>query len=302
MANGSILIRQEYLDFSKLPNDRLNDAVEAFCNMKRHAESFHDTFYYLDKDRLSLLYVEMYSRGSRLSNLSQTACQMLQTAFGNTPIPVKDEAEFNQQQLPQSHGGIELPNRPTGVDYYLFNCPTWESWRRAWLSQHQDEIEWLDDNPIFPRPDLIIAILKEELLHLPWAEKPDTETIISWDAPTIVHFFYDKIIYGIAEKERSAYSKLIGTKICEANYYRRETELEHLECSQGNNKVSIIYSLKRHNQYIFLSFDTFHAMFEVCDDNGNHVAEYNFIGNNNHKQNPDHSLLMVSKWKNQHHQ
>lgn len=301
MANGSILLRQEYLDISKLPYDRCNDAVEAFCDMKHHAESFHDIFYYLDKDSLFLLYVELYSQNNGHPNLSQNAYQLLQNAFGNTPIPVKDEAEFNQKQLPRSHGGIELPNGPNGIDY-LFNCQTWESWRKEWLTRHQDEIDWLDDNPIFPRPDLIIAILKEELLHHHWAEKPDTETIISWDAPTIVHFFYDKIIYGIDEKERSAYSILIGTKICEANYYRRESELEHLECSQGNDKVSVLYSLKRHNQYTFLSFDTFHAMFEVCDDNGNHVAEYNFIGNNNHKQKPDHSLLMVSKWKHQHHQ
>lgn len=56
---------------------------------------------------------------------------------------------------------------------------------------------------------------------------------------------------------------------------------------------------KENNKYQFISIDTAHGKFELCDDSGVHKGEIRFDGSSNGAATVDdnHSLQCVAEWK-----
>ena len=87
-----------------------------------------------------------------------------------------------------------------------------------------------------------------------------------------------------------AYIDEVGSKICEANFYRLEVELSKEERRLSHAPRKIYSMLNRDGKRQYISLDFAHGMFEYLDSHGNHVGEYRLTGDFNSPAQPDHSF------------
>ncbi|GEM_PF-3600266 len=313
---GHILIETDGMEIGLVPLERRNQAVLDFFSMKGTAESAGDTFY-AKKD----IWEKEFSYGTfypgfaniewaealqrpEFQGVEQATLQLAQDSIMRSPCPKEllDTYTLASLPIPSSLAGFQINPLPND---YLYDAAGWEEWRRRWLVAHQEDIDWGDDsNQYFPRLDRTRQVLLDCLGK--WKAAPPNDGIEKLfkdvrlegmkTVEDVANQFHE-IMKHLDERERIDCTKTVGSQVCEANYYKREEELEKMEQSSGNQNVSVIYSMRKGGEYRFLSLDTQHGMFEVCDDRGDHVGEIRFDGTHNSDAELDHSLLRVADRK-----
>lgn len=290
-VNGSIFVESMGASLLAQANSNVDHVAEAFIEMRQEADRCCDKLYFVDDEGWSKFYLWLYTPFDDLqSNKSQRIHQMLSTYSGSHLIGIQNVENFDEKPLPRSKGGFW--HEDVIGDEFLYNKETIDSWHRKWFLENPDKIDWSEShNAVFPCLEAIITILCAEL------HKKNIKIIPN--SNDITNAFYDLIVKGMSPTERISYSEIVGSMICRANYYRRERELEKLEEHKGNKKAKVVFSIIRKGKYQFLSIDTQHCMFELCDEKGDHMGELRFDGspNGGNTIDPSHSLLCVDKWK-----
>lgn len=312
MKSGNIFIDKEGTDISRIEVKRRNQVLHDYYVMREDAEKNKDKFFYVNATEWEDFFSNIWSpdnpywEGVDMNYIiSLQACIYL-------PKLINDISEFDALPEPKSHGGYGYDGHPqTG---YVHDSETWEEWHSEFYYEHPEEIDWNGTNGVMPCHDKVIEILRQELLDLQSGLDPNGSNNIGlphpkflrlkntdWESAnskTIVSEHND-IVIRHKGGDLKAYSEEIGSRICAINYYHRETELEELEKDHGNTKASIIYSIKKDNQYQFISIDTAHGKFELCDDSGAHQGEIRFDGSLNGAATveKDHELRCIAEWK-----
>ena len=313
MKSGNIFIDKEGTDICRVEVKKRNQVLHDYYMMRETARQNKDKFFYVNsqewEDFLSKIWSPNSSYWEGVDMNYITA--LLVDAFPQQLID--DISVFNALSEPKSHGGYGYDDHPT-TDY-IHNSETWEDWHTKFYYEHPEEIDWAETNGVMPCREKIIDILRRELLDLQsdlnsndnnnlcslsheqilkikntkW-EDATSETIVSEHNDIVIRHKGDQI---------KAYSETIGSCICSVNYYHHESELEKLEKDHGNKKTSKIFSIKKGNEYQFISIDTAHGKFELCDDSGAHLGEIRFDGSSNGTDTKakDHGLQCIAEWK-----
>jgi len=89
--------------------------------------------------------------------------------------------------------------------------------------------------------------------------------------------------------EKIAEIEKFGSKLAEFNFY--EYDSETTKCNKSPNSYRRIYkSLFTPTYYLSIDFEK--GAFEVCDDSGEHLGEYNFDGIRNSDAKANHSIKL----------
>lgn len=291
MKIGGNVLMDKNGSFAHVKPHDAQHAICGFASMVETADYCKDSLYYEGEE-----WEDFYARGYSKDEFWEEAGQIAYTILfvRSSPIFINNQDEYNARPEPKISGGFEYEGCP---ENYVYDKDSIETWHDNWLYNHPERIDWGEfRHNIWPRYDRTIAILREELEKN--KEKLEKEKIeIPKTDEALVNVFHDYIMNHKSEVERISYAKDIGAKICKANYYHRETELEKLEGDHGNNRAEVIYSMKKDGKYIFLSVDKQHGMLELCDDKGDHQMEIRFDGTKNKDREVDHSLKCVKEWK-----
>lgn len=309
-VKGSLLVTAEGMDLANVEEKNRDRVVADFHRMKTDAERQHDRFYAMDdlfSHRFS--YGDFYSgflfkpwpefhADKILSSISQNTHQLIQS-FSQciTMVPLGGEVEFGEKEEPRAHTGY---CNPQGYDDFVGNKTQWEEWHREWYCCHPQAIDWSDvDNDWLPRQDLILAILKRELLSKliddGLASEDAERELASIPDDKIVHEFHKQVM-GHKGRDLEGYALQVGGEICRCNYYRYEAELSDLERQYAKSLRAIYSIVNRNERRQFISIDFGHGMFEFHDERGSHLGEYRFDGTWNSDAKADHSLKSLSLW------
>lgn len=320
-VKGSIFIDKEGIVFSRVNPDNAQTAIKDFSDMLEEAVGCGDKYYYVYSGEWeefftkSQCFKDQYWKGA-----GQIAGQLLFN-YGKLffqPQPIKTADAFDKLTPPRTHGGFHYIGCP--LTDYVYDRNTIDIWHNEWFVNNPGKIDWQETNGIMPCYDKVIAILKDELKGLQKLITNDdnaehgldyrsklylkSERIDNWDTLTVVSNFYSLVMDRKSQGDQKiAYAKEIGSKICEANYYHREVELERMEKEydrQHNRetKITYIFSIKKSGTYQFLSVDKRHGRFELCDESGDHKGEILFDGTAvNNKEEENHSLHCIEQWK-----
>lgn len=312
MKSGNIFIDKEGTDISRIEVARRNQVLHDYYVMCEDARKNEDKFFYTYAEEWENFFCKVWSTDDPYwAGVEMTYITSLQACAYPQQL-IDDISEFDALPKPKSHGGYGYDGHPqTG---YVYDSKTWEEWHSEFYHEHPEEIDWTNTNGVMPCRDKVIEILRQELLDLQSGLDPNGSNSLGlphpkflrlkntdWkgaDSETIVSEHNDIVIKHKGEKLK-AYAEEIGARICTINYYHRETELEKLEKDHGNTKVSIIYSIKKGDQYQFISIDTAHGKFELFDDSGAHQGEIRFDGSSNGAATveKDHGLRCIAEWK-----
>lgn len=288
MKSGNIFVDKEGTDISRIDVNNRNQVLRDYIAMRNSANRNCDKFFCVNEKEWEDFYNNLWSPNNPYwKNVDMTIIAYLQNEFCH-PKMINNIADFDVLQGPKTHGGFGYNGHP--LTDYVHNTMTWEDWHYKWNLEHLNEPD-ADAlyNEIWPCFDRLLAILRYELKNANLAVPSEPKKII--DA------FHEQKMKHLDERTRISEAKRIGAKICEANYYQREVELENLEANHGNNHAERIYSLKIGNKYQFLSIDKQHGMLEWCDDKGEHQMEIRFDGTKNKEKETSHSLQCVAEWK-----
>lgn len=312
MVNGNILLDEEGLNLLNVKDCEKRAAVGDFCEMIEEANTEGDTLYYVYDSPCSIYSILYNPEDPHCKLIGQRLFNQLQLIFCNFPHAINSSEEFETKRDPKTHGGYKYENCPSSN--YVYDKKTIIDWHDEWYIEHPEAIDWTNTNGIMPRRDRIIEILRQELIDYQNRINPKESNNLGLPHPKflrlketnwretnddeIVSGHNDIIIKHQGEKIK-AYAEKTGSLICSANYYHCEKELSDFEKDHGNKKVSIIYSIKKDGKYQFISIDTAHGKFELCNDDGIHQGEIRFDGSSNgdDTQDNDHSLLCVTEWK-----
>lgn len=312
-VNGSILLDKRGA-FPYVHEHNINYAVDDFVFMLEEASKCKDKLYY-DSEEWELFHAygfnpnNVYWKGAR-----SIAYEKLFLSSNRlfTPLIIIAADKFENKPKPRTLGGFKCVGCPKSD--YVYDKSTIDKWHNQWFKDNPDEIDWTNTNGIMPRRDIIIEILRQELIDCQKRIAPDGSNNLGLPHPkflrlrdtnwketnddAIVSEHNDIIIKHQGEKIK-AYSEKTRSLICSENYYHCEKELSDLEKDHGNKKVYIIYSIKKDGKYQFLSIDTAHGKFELCNDDGTHIGEIRFDGSSNGDDTQDdgHSLQCVTEWK-----
>lgn len=288
MKNGNIFIDKEGTDISKIDINNRNQVLRNYIDMRNRAFNNLDKFFFVNGKEWEDFYTNIWSSNNPYwKNVDMTIIAYFQNDFYH-PKMVNDIADFDVMQGPKTHGGFGYEGHP--LTDYVHNVVTWEDWHLMWNLEHQDEPEAEAlYNGIWPCIDRVLAIFCSELKK--------SNIAVPSEPKEIANAFHEQKMKHLDERERISEAKRIGAKICEANLYHREVELEKFEADHGNKHAERIYSLKIGNQYQFLSIDKQHGMLEYCNDKGEHQMEIRFDGTKNKDGDTNHSLLCVAEWK-----
>lgn len=290
-VNGNILLVEEGA-FSKINPLNAESAVTDFAYMVKEADASKDALFY-DSEEWEQFYANSYDPTNPCwKGIGDIAFSLLFNVSNPIFLPVGiDKGYFIKKSDPKVNGGFQYDASPTD-DSYVYSKETIEEWHDSWFIRHPERIDWtIHGNEIWPRFDRTVKIMCDELKRK-GVEIPQTDKEISTA-------FHESVMKPLNERERISLAKTIGEKICKANYYQRENELEKLEYDHGNSRAEMIFSIKKDGRYQFLSVDKQHGMLELCDDNGQHKGEWRFDGTPNGKdtEEADHGLRCVAEWK-----
>jgi hypothetical protein len=311
-VKGSLLVTAEAMEISGIAADSQNKAVGDFFTMKTEAERKHDRFYALPD-----LYTHQFSYGDfyagflyrswpdfhangALANIKQNTFQLIQS-FSQCPMleNVASEDDFEQKELPHAHSGICNPQAFTD---YVGDWDAWEEWHKQWYTTHPEDIDWSDAaNGWLPRQDLIMAILKRELLVKfmeAYTEEKAKEMVAAIPDVNVVHEFHSRVM-GHQGSKLAGYASAIGGEICRCNYYSYEAELSDLERQYAKSMREIYSILNKDGRRQFISIDFGHGMYEFHDENGEHQGEYRFDGSYNANKESSHNFKCMDQWHKQ---
>lgn len=311
IVKGSLLVTAEAMELAGIPADCRDQAVSDFHRMKTEAERRHDRFY-----ALAELYGHQFSYGDFysgllyrswpdfhadlvLASISQKTHQLIQ-AFSQCAMlpPLNSEVDFQKKEMPHAHTGY---CNPQGHADYVGNMPAWEEWHREWYTVHPQEIDWSGAaNDWFPRQDLILEILRRELLVTFLEEGMDSEeakkAVAAIADENVAHEFHDKVMKHKGDA-LEGYAKKIGDEICCCNYYTYEAELSDMERQYAKSMREIYSIVNKDGKEQFISIDFGHGMFEFHDEDGEHLGEFRFDGSQNSGIEADHRLKSLVQWR-----
>lgn len=312
MKSGNIFVDKEGVDISRIEVEKRNQVLHEYYVMREDAEKNNDKFFYVNAQEWEDFFCKIWSSDDPYwEGVDMTYITSLQACAFPQKL-IDDISEFKAMPEPKSHGGYGYKGHPS--TNYVHDPKTWEEWHSAFYYEHPEEIDWNGTNEIMPCREKVIEILRKELLELQAKLDPNGRNNIglphpkfqrlkntNWETVTCETIVseHNDIVIRHQGGEIKAYSERIGALICSVNYYHREIELEEIERKHGNTKVSIIYSIKKNNQYQFISIDTAHGKFELCDDSGAHKGEIRFDGSSNGDKTIDesHGLRCIAEWK-----
>ena len=305
ISKGEIFISDDSIDVSKIDINRRNEVIDYFCDMREAAMNNGDKFFRQASEQWDTFYCHIWTEPF-FNGVDQNHLQMLQTTFTDAIQRVKDYHSFCNNNCLQTIGGFDYDGRPQ--HNYIFNRDTWQLWHDEWFSIHQDQIDWkdIDEESVFPCPNAVISIRRKELTNDPsgfyhnnhYERIPLRKKIEMMSESEVKSEFEDNVLKKMSGTGRIiSYSIEIGTAICKANHYREEPELTRLERTEGNGHVVKVFSNFRDGKHIFLSLDTRHGKFEVCDNNGTHIKEISFGGIQTGEGDESHNLHTVYKWR-----
>lgn len=312
-VSGSILLDKRG-SFSHVHKHNISYAVDDFVSMVKEADACKDTLYY-DSEEWELFYAYGYDpTNDYWKEFGSIAYEQLFISSNPLfkPIQIGEKDKFENKPMPRTLGGFMCVGCPKSD--YIYDKSTIDKWHNQWFKDNPDEIDWINTNGIMPRRDIIIEILRQELIDCQNRIAPDGSNNLGLPHPKFLRLRdtnwketnddaivseHNEIIIRHQGGKIKAYSEKTGSLICSENYYNCETELSDLEKDHGNKKVSIIYSIKKDGKYQFISIDTAHGKFELCNDNGTHQGEIRFDGSSNgvETQDDSHSLQCVTEWK-----
>lgn len=304
ISKGEIFVDNDGIDVSKIEINRRNEVIDDFCDMREAAMDNGDIFFRQESEHWDSFYCHVWGEPF-FNGVDQNHIQKLQNTFTNTLQIVKDFSSFCNNNSLQTQGGFDYDGHPQ--QNYIFNRDTWQLWHDEWFSIHQNLIDWknIDDECVFPCCDAIIDILRKELKKDPtgvYANHYDrnslSDRVNKMSKDEVANEFEENVLKKMSGTDHIiSYTIEIGDAICRANHYREEPELAKMEKEKGNRRVVKVYSIPRGGKLIFLSFDTKHGKFEVCDNNGDHIKEISFVGKQTKDRDSNHSLLTVEKWR-----
>lgn len=311
-GNGNLLLTIEGLEISHIPETKREKAVLEFYKMKTKAERHQDRFF-----ALKSVYSHVFSYGSfypnfcnmtwaefqsyqSLKGISQRVFDLMQ-GFCQNPnaCNVDDEDTFADKDEPRAHSGYS-----NLLEYPVFvgDSAAWEKWHREWYKMHPMDIDW--DNAAnywFPRQDLILEILKRELLKRFMEDGNEVECAMEMleniEEKNVVHEFHRQVM-ARQGNNLEAYASKIGGEICRCNYYTYEDKLSDLERQYAKSLREIYSIVNKNGNLQFISIDFGHGMFEFHDDNGKHQGEFRFDGCTSNKgASADHDLKCLEHWR-----
>lgn len=312
-VNGSLLLTVEGMELAHVEERNRDTVVADFHRMKMRAERQHDRFYAL-KDLFShrFSYGDFYSdflfrpwqefhSDKILSCISQNTHQLIQSFSQCIMLePLGCEAELRGKEEPHAHTGY---CNPQGYEDFVGNKKDWEEWHRRWYCCNPQMIDWSKtENDWLPRQDLIIEILKRELLTRFIEDGNNHEDakrkLAQISDDSIVHEFHKQVM---AHKGSNleGYALQVGDEICLCNYYKYEAVLSDMERQYAKSLRAIYSVVNRYGRTQFISIDFGHGMFEFHDENGNHLGEFRFDGTRNSAAEANHSLKSIYQWRKQ---
>lgn len=316
---GSLLIKAEGLETAHIQVKDRDSAVLGFYRMRGVAERHADIFYALQEVyETSYSYGDFYpgflnmpwevfSQQESLKGICETTYELM-VSFSQCPgmETLQTETDFHSKAEPRACSGYSHPHNRVN---YVSNIQDWEEWRRQWFLLHPENIDWSKtDNAWISCPGKVRAIARRELFLKKvedFKNGGDDENTAYCKARSIVDKIPDTTIVVefhsqvMRQKgpEMPAYAERIGTEVCEANYYRFESELTDLERRRAGNSLRKIFSIQNGlGNLQFLSIDFAHGMFEGLDEHGDHHGEFHFDGSFNSVAEEDHSFKCMDEW------
>lgn len=310
---GNLLLTEESLETVHIPEDNREGAVVEFYRMKSEAERCHDRFYVLASvyghsfsygafypNFCNMSWEEFQSHQS-LKGIGQRAFDLMQ-GFCQNPSAgtLNDKTSFSAKEEPRAITGYSNPGEHAG---FVGDRTAWESWHREWYTAHPSDIDWTGAiNDWLPRQDLILEILKRELLAKfigDGCEKEDAKRKLAGIADkNIVHEFHKQVMAHKGDA-LEGYASKIGGEICRCNYYIYEAELSNLERQYAKSMREIYSIVNKDGKRQFISIDFGHGMFEFHNENGEHQGESRFDGSYNSPKEIDHGFKCMEQWHKQ---
>lgn len=310
---GNLLLTEDGLETAHIPEADRERVVVEFYSMKSEAERRKDRFY-----MLSSVYGHVFSYGTfyqnfcnmswdefqkhqSLKGISQRAFDLMQGFYQNPNIAsLNDEATFTKKDEPRAHAGY---SNPQAYPVFVGDKTAWEQWHQQWYTAHPTDIDWSEAiNDWLPRPDLVLEILKRELLSKFIADCGDEEfaknKLASIAEETIVHEFHGLVMAHKGDA-LEGYASKIGGEICRCNYYTFEKELSSLEHQKADSLREIYSIVNRNGKRQFISIDFGHGMFEFHNEKGEHQGEFRFDGSYNSPIEIDHGFKCMEQWHKQ---
>lgn len=309
VSRASLLMTVEGLEIAHIPLEKRADAIIDFYEMKQTAERNNDCFY-----ALSSVYEHSFSYGQfypnfcnmswrefhacqNMKGVSQLAFELMQAFCQNPDVETLDtEADFKTKIEPHAFTGYD---HIQNTCEFVGNIETWEKWHIKWNVVHPQDIVWeSDQNQLFPKPNLIIDILKRELLKQ--FEKEETlikaqERLLQIKDSYVSDAFHEDVMKHKGH-ELEGYALQIGREICIRNYYKYEARLSDMERQYAKSMRKIFSIVNKNGKMQFISIDFKHGMFEFHNEDGIHQGEYRFDGSFNSSQELSHNLRSIEQW------
>ena len=288
-VDGNIFLSKKDIAFSKLEIDNADLALEKFLLMLDEVKDSKDNIYYKYSEEWEEFFVKLSNFSDDYwQGASQVNLNLLLNESSILFSEIEEKSIFDLKEEPKTFGGFQYNGCPTSD--YVCSKETIDEWHDDWFYNNPDRIDWGEHkHDIWPRYDRLIHIIEMELIR--------HKVEVPLKHSDYVNSFHEQIIKHKDERERISYIQEIVKKICCANYYHRESELERLEFINGNSRATNIYSIKKDGKFLFICVDTKHGMLEYCDDSGEHIMEIRFDGTKNKEKDLSHSLRCVSDWK-----
>lgn len=234
-----------------------------------------------------------FSKKEAFKGISQTTYQMVVAMSMQHP-------ELGKEVTDEDWGGKEMPKTAYGMvkgvsdgGGYLTERQEWQELRARHYRSYPGSYVWgRNDDDFLPNRFYSNQLLEEEILksnHREEYEKAKGGKMQN----VLSTFFHDYVMRGQGT-DIAAYTKKMGARICETNYYQYEHELSAKESEIHGHTMRAIYSTMNKNgekQYISLDFK--HGMLEYHDKKGRHLGEFRFTGLKNADGEVSHDLTSL---------
>lgn len=315
---GSILITQEGIETSTIDEDKRDESLFNFYMMLGEALKEGDSCFMTEATyghkysygdyypAFTLFSWDEFQQIESLKGINQSTYNYITNNFHVIfPKKIRNQEEFERENMPKGEGGFE--HSDSSKDF-LCNISNWEKWHRDYLTANPKEIQW-KSNSHLSNIEVVYKILKEEILK--YIERKHIECINQandkkqeieriWDKlfadkkyhkkqNCIALVFHNIVMPSFDHKDRTAYCKEIGGRICQANYYRYEANLSSKE-QENCRSLRYIYSIVKNGEKQYISLDFHKGMFEFHDEKGIHLGEYLFDGTPNGQAQKSHNL------------
>lgn len=289
------------LETSTIPEKERDNRYSHFCELVTYFHSTKVNLYKesgLDNHKFSFgtIYDFVYGgwkdfiHKKSLKGISQKTYQMMASSLMQHPSLGAEitEYDWNQKQHLKASYGL-CPDAKASS--YVTDKLSWQNERAKYYAANQSYIWEKDDDDFLPNRSLSDLILEQEIEKHGKKDIYDEE--LSKKTPNaLAVVFHEKVMSGKGNS-LAAYTQEIGSRICEANYYRYEEELTRKE-QQIAKSLRKIYSLiNREGKKQYISLDFRHGMMEFHDEQGIHLGEFRFTGIKNSDAEASHDLKSI---------